>query len=477
MKPSALAPWPACFRFFLENFSTISTNFHRSIVDVQRSPWVLFVQLDMKKIFALFALFATALGPLFGQKIQEISIGAGYKNQSFVRLADDFETQSDNSAWDIAFTVVGLQDAGIHINEASGSIVGLPQPTVRLFDAMTDDFSATPDPAALEDIELFNSEKTWLFGAFNENRDPSNQFDFGWGKYNPAINQVIGTKVYVIQLRDGSYRKIKIEAITIAGYTFRYANLDGSNETTKTLSKADFPGKTLAYFSFTTQKTVEVEPQGAPFDFLYTRYSTPLWDSINGEFIPYILTGILSGRDVLVAKATGINPATVQFSDWKDSLKTDLATIGYDWKTLAGTTWDIPSDRVYFLKTADQHLWKIQFIDFEGLSTGVAVFEKTDLGTVSAVENAAAPLASYDIFPNPAPSGGETNLLFSAKKPGSAAFYLTDALGKTVQNGKLQINAGLNATTLQLGGLPSGVYQLSLLVDGHFFGKTILIQQ
>ena len=32
-------------------------------------------------------------------------------------------------------------------------------------------------------------------------------------------------------------------------YTIRYANLDGSDEQTHTIDKADYPGRTLAYFS------------------------------------------------------------------------------------------------------------------------------------------------------------------------------------------------------------------------------------
>ncbi len=435
------------------------------------------LRIDMKKTVA-FSLLLACLGPLFGQQIQEISTSTGYKKQSFVRLADGTEKQSDNTAWDIAFSVFGQQDAGIHVNEAGGSSMGQALPNVRVFDALTEDFADVLDPDLIEEFELFNPEKTWAFGAFNEGRDPQNPFDYGWGQYVPATNTVTGAKVFLVKLRDGSYRKMKIESLTAAaGYSFKYANLNGTGEVTKTIKKADFAGKTLAYFSFSTQNTVDVEPSGAPFDLLYTRYVAPVPDPTTGILTPYNVTGIISGRGVQVAKADGIAPATVQFSAWKDSLKNDISTIGYDWKTLAGTSWNIDDDRVYFVKTADQRVWKIQFVDFEGSSTGTAILEKTDLGIISSVAGAASIFESFDVFPNPATDA--TNLVFTAKTAAaSGLFQLTDATGRTVKNGSIRIQKGLNAATFSLDGLSSGAYFLTIQADGSpVFGKTILVQR
>ena len=157
----------------------------------------------MKKIAAITiaACLATALS---AQTIQHISTGAGYQKQSFVNLTTGTEKQVNNTAWDIAFTVYGQEDAGVFANESSGSSMGMPLPPIEVYDALTDNFNEQPDPGTLVDLPLFNKEKTWALGAFNERRDTANPLDLGWGMYNPQTGEVAGNWVYVLKLRNGS---------------------------------------------------------------------------------------------------------------------------------------------------------------------------------------------------------------------------------------------------------------------------------
>lgn len=415
----------------------------------------------MKKLaLSIPAVLATAL--LSGQAIQEISTGTGYQKQSYVQLGTGAQKQVNNTAWDIAFTVFGQQDAGIFINESSGSSMGQALPVVELYYALTDDFSSEPDPVLLEELYLLNSEKSWQYGAFNELRDTTNLFDYGWGMYNFQTNQVVGNAVFVVKLRNGQYRKIKIESLIGSTYTFRYANLDGSNEVVKTLDKADHAGKTLAYFSFDTGNTVDVEPASGGFDLLYCRYITPLLDPGSGGYIPYNVTGILHGPGVEVAKADGVDPASVSFGDYQDSLQTALDAIGYDWKTLVGTSWSLDDDRVYFVKTAENRVWKLHFIDFEGSATGTAVFEKTDLGIVSAVADPAALGLKALAYPNPV----QHQLTLSLETPrslgGAARFDLLDMQGKPVATFRETLREGFQVLEIPAAGWPAGVYTLRL---------------
>ena len=48
--------------------------------------------------------------------------------------------------------------------------------------------------------------------------------------------------------------------------------------------------------------------------------------------------------------------------------------IGHDWKDfdLGTFTWEVFDDLVYFIETPDNDIWQLQFIDFEGSSTGVS---------------------------------------------------------------------------------------------------------
>ena len=352
----------------------------------------------MQKFFTFVLCFFTVFFSK-AQSFQVISTGAGYNKQSFIKLNDGSQKQVNNDAWDLAFTAFGFQDAGIFINESSGSSMGQNLPLTELYYALTDDFGAAIDLEAIKDYKYLNSEASWNFGAFNEVRDTLNPFDFGWGVYQPASNRVIGNKVYVLKLRNGEYRKIKIESLTGTTYTFRYAKLDGSGEVTKTLNKlTDNKGQKLIFFSFTTNETVDVLPSGG-FDLMYCRYISIAKDP-NGTIVQqYNVTGVLTGPGILTAEADGVNPKTVTYVDYTDKLSTQTDIIGYDWKTLTGISWLIDQDRVFFVKTTDNHMWRLHFFDFEGSSSGTAVMEKTDLGLFSSSTDLVG--VQTGIFPNP----------------------------------------------------------------------------
>jgi len=414
------------------------------------------------RLLIVAIIWAGSAQLLLAQNFQQISTGAGYQRQSYINLGAGTEKQVLNTAWDIAFTVYGQQDGGIFVNESAGTSMGQPQAAVELYDAQTNDFSAQPNPDALQNFRLFNRERNWFYGAFNERRDTTKQTDYGWGSYNFMTNQVVGNAVYVIKLRNGQFRKIKIESLSGTTYTFRYANLDGSNEQLKTINKADHPGKVLAYFSFATGNTVDVEPATGSFDLLYCRYTTPQFDSINNVMLQYMVTGILSGRGVQVAKAVGVNPQTVKFDDYRNSLRSELDVIGHDWKTFTGTGWVVPSDRVYFVKTAANRVWKIHFIDFEGSATGTATFEKADLGLVSAVEAPQALGLQVLTYPNPVREQLTAALEVPSALAREAQLEVIDLQGRAISSQRVLLTEGFQVIELPTSHWGSGLYALRL---------------
>ncbi len=424
----------------------------------------------MKKIIHNLTFLFLATGA-FAQDFQEISTGAGYQKQSFIQLANGSEAQVNNDAWDIAFST-GSFAVGVFVNESAGSSMGAPLPATEIYLTSSTDFSAVPDPA-VDTLQLFNPESDWGTGALNTAADPNNPLDMGWGTYDPTTHAVNGGRVFLIKLRSGQYRKLQVQSLIGTAYTFRYANLDGTGETTKTIDKANHPGRTLAYFSFATGAAVDVEPSGS-FDLLYCRYITPLFDPGTSTYIPYTVTGILSGDGVEVAQANGVDPANVSFDAWEDSLSATLDVIGYDWKTFTGTAWSLPTDRAYFVKTANGNLWKIVFVDFEGSATGTATFEKTNLGPLNAVGDEDAPLATFDVFPNPA--SVEANIVFTAKSADAkAVLTLRDLNGRAVFEQRTQVDQGLNGLTVPVSGLPTGAYFLTLDVDNQLFAKKVQV--
>lgn len=424
----------------------------------------------MKQIFII--ALCIAAGALSAQELQEISTGSGYNKQSYVNLVAGTEHQVANEAWDIAFTVAP-EDAGIFINESVGS--ALEAFPIQAFISFTDDFTLVPDSTLFIEYPLLNRESSWSYGALNEYRDGGDPFDFGWGMYNPATQEIEGFYIYVIQLRNGSYLKLQIQSLTNGVYTFRYANLDGSDEVTKTISKADHAGKILAYFSFATGESVDVEPADG-FDLLYCRYIALL--EAQGDSVPYLLTGILSAKGIEVAQADNVDPNTVEFQAYADSLSSHPEIIGYDWKffDLGNFAWVITQNLVYFVKTRDDHIWKLQLLTFSGSGSGNTVFEKTDLGILSAVEDPWSPVSKFNVYPNP--SINEVNVSYTLKDPGSATvkLQLFDSSGRFVDQYNTQAGEGLNVFTFQRDNLISGTYFIRMMVGDQSFTGPVQIK-
>ncbi len=410
----------------------------------------------------------------YAQTFQEISTGAGYNKQSFIKLEDNSQKQVNNESWDLAFTAFGFQDAGIFINESSGSSMGQNLPQTELYYALTDDFNAPIDLETIKVNKYLNSEVSWNFGAFNEIRDTLNPFDFGWGEYQPATNRVIGDKVYVLKLRNGEYRKIKIESVIGTSYTFKYANLDGSGEITKTLNKqTDNFGQKLMFYSFASNSTVNILPEDG-FDLMYCRYISIAKDP-NGTIVQqYNVTGVLSGPGIKTAKADGINPSTVSYNDYKDKLSSQTDIIGYDWKTLSGISWVLDQDRVYFVKTLNNHIWKIRFIDFEGSSTGTAVIEKEDLGVFSSSIDLAG--IQVGITPNPFQDRIMIALDFSEISKHDLQLKITDIKGQVlIQRTISGASSGFKIYEVDAADWNSGLYIVHISNDqNQTFTKKVL---
>jgi hypothetical protein len=399
------------------------------------------------------------------QDFQEISCGAGYNQQSYVKLLEGTEKKVNNNAWDLMFTAFGFQDAGIFINESSGSSMGQNLPQTELYYANTGDFNATITlDSSITKQRFLNSEASWNFGAFNEIRNPLSPLDFGWGVYNPAMQRVEGNKVFVIKLRDGSYKKIKIETLTATDYSLKYANLDGSNEVVKSLSKTtDSYGKKFIFFSFASNSVVDVLPAGG-FDLMYGRFTSLAKDPNGTIEQQYNVTGVLTGPGVQVAVAKGIDPKTVSINDYADKFGTRIDLIGHDWKTLSGISWELPQDRAYFVKTAGNQIWKIVFKDFEGAATGTAVIEKTNLTPTSTSE-----LVGLETSLSPNPVQDELFITLDNKgvKASQLSIEIIDQTGRVILHNNISNFEGFNVLNINASDWHSGLYIVKMSNEKH----------
>ncbi len=427
----------------------------------------------MKSFLSLAVLFTTAFGVLTAQDFVQISAGAGYSNQAFYSLESQSSVEVSNDSWDLVFTTFGQQDAGVHVNEASSSTFGAPAPTVELY---------RTDALELAEVTVFdtlftrvyNDEENWAFGALNDTRNKVNPFDYGWGAYDPTSRTVLGEEVFVIKLRSGEFKKFKIESLVFTTYNITFSNLDGSDETTVAIDKTNYPNG-LAYFSFDQGGTIDLSV--GRFDLLFTRYVTPLLDPSTGDILNYTVTGILNGLGVEVAKVVGADPAVVAVETVPDSFSTRLDVIGYDWKTFDFSGgWLLADSTTYIVKTPSSKLYKLVFIDFEGSSTGVATFEQSELGTISAISSLNSAFETFNVFPNPV--GHSLNVVYGFKNVKALTqISLFNLLGQKLWSVETESTNGLNALELQLPQLANGQYLLSVETNNSVITKQITVYQ
>ena len=398
------------------------------------------------KTISIFNLLVFFVGlSAHAQTIDHVSIGASYSNQSFYRLSDGNTQSSAHSTWHIAFSVFGGQDAGVFINEGAS----LSGSGVKLYATGLTDFNTTIDTNTTPlTNELSNQEISWENGAFNETRSSSNPFDYGWGIYSMTSHKVEGDEVFVLELPNGALKKIIIDSLAGGTYYFRYADLDGANAQSKSVQKSNFAGQTLAYFSLTTGNTVaNIEPSNG-WDLLFTRYEELIPDG-QGAWMPYAVTGVLSNKGVAVAEAKNVNTSTVNYQNYLNQLSEDtLYTIGSDWKHYDFTNgWSVDANRAYFVKTADDILWKLVFIDFQGSGTGTSTLQKTNLGTISSIEINKETSVQFEAYPNP--SSGPIDVVFDlGANYGQVDLTLQDLTGRVLFEQQLSELNGLKANNL-----------------------------
>jgi len=304
----------------------------------------------------------TTVTPVITKKSDSIVMSAGYANEVYYSLAGGVVQTSPRATWDIAFRTM-KRSSSILINDGAG---------VVLYTYPKADTSgwAIVDTAGLSGWKpMYNDPKDWENGAFS--RNAKGHPDYGWGIYNDVTHNLTGDSLFIIKLRDGSFKKLwiikKLSSLDI--YNFRFANLDGTNEQNvnediSSLTATDFSG-----FSLETNSRVAFEPVKKNWDILFTKYM-----SVQPDGSPYLVTGVLSNDSVKTKKFYPV-PLTYSNSDpgtW-DSTR---SSIGWDWKKFNMTTftYSVVDSTVYFVKPVDGDIYKLYFTAFAGSTTGIVKF-------------------------------------------------------------------------------------------------------
>jgi hypothetical protein len=302
-------------------------------------------------------------------RIDSLSMGADYANDIFYNLKTCEATSVPRNNWDIAFKT-DTRSSTILINSTAG---------VNLWEYPVEDTSKwrTVDTTGMKNnwASLVNSDTTWSLGAFERNM--KGHPDYGWSQYNSLSHDLIGNSIFIIQLQDGSFKKIMItkREATTNTYYFKYANLNGSASTEKNIKITDYTKKNFVYYSISAGKIVDREPESDKWDVVFTRYIA-LVSMGPGSPVPYPVVGFLQNEGVLAAKITG---DTASNNYQNVPFKTSFETIGREWKKQVSQTssdFIIVPDLYYFVKTKDKSTVKLLFRKYEGNPTNKVVFER-----------------------------------------------------------------------------------------------------
>jgi len=296
-----------------------------------------------------------------------VTTGSQYGNDVYYSLTNGVVSTISRTDWDIAFSV-STRSSSIIINEgANVALWAYPN---------TWTWAGTCDTTGYKSwtTRLRNSNTDWEVGAFNANA--TGYPNYGWGVYNETthnIANVDGGALYIVKLRNGSFKKIWIETkySSLQKYAFRYADIDGSNEhVVSELNLAGYTGNYGYYSLVDNQLIANREPDKSTWELLFTK-----WEDVSSNQ-PYIVFGVLQNAGIKAIELTTTDFANITYTDAQ--FVSDINTIGYDWKTYAGA-WTVANDKAYIVKNAAGKAYLVVFKTFAGSSTGTLTFDIREL--------------------------------------------------------------------------------------------------
>lgn len=156
--------------------------------------------------------------------------------------------------------------------------------------------------------------------------------------------------------------KLEILAQTQSTVTLKCANLNGTSEETKTISK----NSNYNYVFINWENSINevmIEPAKNEWDLIFTQYTHLFHEP---EFTPYLVTGCLLNSTATFAievsnksfESIDLSYAESQFYDYKRD------AIGYDWKEFNGTVYTVNSEKVFIIKDQEGFYYKLRFIDY-----------------------------------------------------------------------------------------------------------------
>ncbi len=428
----------------------------------------------MKKILLSISLLA-AFSSLIAQSVTDsVMMKPGYTTDIFYSMKNGFVDSSNNSTWHLAFAVRPslfpnntLQSTSIRINEARGVNVFKSNFT----NAQWNTFDSTGFNSW---IRLHDNDSSWDLGAFNFGLNISN-FNYGWGSYDMTSHDVIGTNVYLIKLKNGSnydYRKFMIQRLVYdSQWVFTFANLDGTDSNTVSISKSAYPNKLFAYYNLTNKTQFNREPNSNLWDIVFTYFNTPVFLGPPPP-VPYNVAGVLSNPNSPSARIMHVNknivtPASVV-------LNNQINNISWDWSIPPmgppPADYSLIDSMAFFVQCqADNRPYRLYFTKFTTTDPGTFVFNKQWFPAtgIAEVKNSNS---SFLIYPNPASS--IINIVLNENVKNST-IHIYDITGKNISTQTL-INQ--TSTSFDMSNFNKGIYFISINANGIKTSKKFIVE-
>jgi hypothetical protein len=420
------------------------------------------------KFYTLVALLATAFAGIVpamaqysGSVTDTVLMGPSYANEVYYSMSAGKQGASARSTWDIAFRA-NRMSASIITNDGSGvELYSYPK-------ADTGGWAAVDTSGLSGWKKMYNSITDWETGAFcvNQKGHP----DYGWGTYNSVSHNVMGDSLFIIKLRDGSFRKIwimeKYSADNI--FEFRVAKLDNTGDKTIQLDCNPYATKNFVGYSIATDLTVDFEPVvSTKWDILFTKYM----GINNGQ--PYPVVGVLSNYHTKVIKMAHV-PVDYITADPKATDST-RSVIGYEWKSFDGATftYKIADSVVYFVQAKSGEIHKLVFTQFAGSGTGRIVFN-TELISQTGIKETDKSGFNAAVYPNPV--NDVMNLVINPGKSRLAIVSILDMSGRTVLNKRYDVQAeDLSTLKIPVSGLPAGMYVVKIQSGTNVISRKVVV--
>jgi hypothetical protein len=418
-----------------------------------------------------------------------VDMQAGYARNVYYSLENGTVKSTPENQWDIAIRS-GLMNVGVYANHAGNGAEVYPLTGLSAATHFGTDLTADTAGLTGPDFALYNSVTTWDTGAFNQDRDPNQIYDLGWGTYEPTSHVISGDKIYLLVTNTGAYQ-VWIESddpFNVANppeWTFHICNLYGSDRKDKTLNtNPDYSNKLFAYYNIANDTFLNIDPDLSSWDLLFTRYKEMV--SMGPVSMMYPVTGVLSNQDRPAMEIRGEDALT---ATWDAGMATDLSSvinvIGRDWKLQPDTNGLYTLDTVtYFMKVPNNDIWQLEFTyasqgnttAFPGLVPGRIILRKRKVfDHTTAIKEVNPDFNTVLIAPNPA-SATAYLVLDPRENIKDAQIRITDIAGRLISSKTRNIAKGLQHIPLNLSAYPAGIYLVNITANGHNSSQKLIVQ-